>query len=618
MSSPGSSVLNLDLTEGIILRDVDAEDSPDVGETDEQIEGVFAESSEDGEERKKLLRDQLRNTLKTKHTQHIASQDHGIGRSKDPPSDINTLPDTQVPRDRFPQRQFLIFTDAGKPVFVSRPPEATEDITSITGITSALISVFADNTLSPSSSASNADKLRCINAGSTRITFFLRAPLYYVSVSKWGEPESVSRMQLEYLQLQIFSVLTASQLRRIFERRSNFDLGRLLEGTESFLYTLISRLQCSIALYTTLSALSSLRIDPLLRSRIGDTLVPNSKDILYAILVSGDRIVTIVRPKKHSVHPTDLHILLNALHTPSIAANPASWLPICLPKFNPRSFVHAYVCFLDHDQPDTLIKNPNQGKRSFEELPTISVSSEESSVNLATATPSLSDPEVSSAEGSRDHTTGSDSLKIPNNFRKGSVFSDSFSDKGGLALVTVSGGGEFDAVRNWSDNVAKVKNPYHSSYRLVKLIGPHVQTLETTKLLAQLRTAAKEAPYGCSELGIPGLLHFLYKSRVHVQATCPVWDDDYQSSDDQHRLITLYQTVHDAIHAKSGQGGPLKLQYIRTEKEAVMGWITQPFELYIALSPRLPKTAAVGAANAVARWAKREEARLFLRDAPVF
>jgi hypothetical protein len=39
------------------------------------------------------------------------------------------------------------------------------------------------------------------------------------------------------------------------------------------------------------------------------------------------------------------------------------------------------------------------------------------------------------------------------------------------------------------------------------------------------------------------------------------------------RLITLYQTMHDSIHVKSGQDLPLKLQYIRTEKEAVMGWV---------------------------------------------
>lgn len=128
--------------------------------------------------------------------------------------------------------------------------------------------------------------------------------------------------------------------------------------------------------------------------------------------------------------------------------------------------------------------------------------------------------------------------------------------------------------------------------------------LDTTGIIPLLRTAVKASPYECSELGIPGLRHFLYKSRVHVQVTSPKWDDEYQSLDDQRRyaflglwldetyidlatsfpcsvtlfpqiirLITIYQTVHDAIHAKSGQGITLKLQYIRTEKEAVLGWV---------------------------------------------
>lgn len=40
------------------------------------------------------------------------------------------------------------------------------------------------------------------------------------------------------------------------------------------------------------------------------------------------------------------------------------------------------------------------------------------------------------------------------------------------------------------------------------------------------------------------------------------------------RIITMYQVVYDAIHAKSSQSGPLKLQYIRTEKEIIMGWVS--------------------------------------------
>jgi hypothetical protein len=43
------------------------------------------------------------------------------------------------------------------------------------------------------------------------------------------------------------------------------------------------------------------------------------------------------------------------------------------------------------------------------------------------------------------------------------------------------------------------------------------------------------------------------------------------------RVTTLYQIIHDAIHKKSGQDGTLKLQFIRTEKESVMGWASPQF-----------------------------------------
>jgi hypothetical protein len=121
----------------------------------------------------------------------------------------------------------------------SRPGHPNPDnVASTIGIMQALVSIFIDD----------GDKIRCINAGQSRITFLLRPPLYYVCVSSWGEPESVvstcrsvtgiedlipatqSRTHLEYLHLQILSIVTASQLRRIFERRTNFDLRRLLDG----------------------------------------------------------------------------------------------------------------------------------------------------------------------------------------------------------------------------------------------------------------------------------------------------------------------------------------------------------------------------------------------------
>ncbi|QRW27597.1 trafficking protein MON1 [Rhizoctonia solani] len=377
-----------------------------------------------------------------------------------------------------------------------------EDVSSAMGLLQALISVFADD----------GDRIRCINAGRTRITFVLRAPLYYACVSSWGEPESVARLHLDYLHLQILTALTGTQLQRIFERRGNFDLRRLLmvRRTDPLIHALTTRLGTDMSI--TLASLHTMRIDPVIRLRVAELVLPSkdTKDVLYVILFSGDKVITLVRPRKHSIHPSDLHLLLNTLSAPALRSSAsASWLPICLPKFNPQGFLYCYVSFLDVGQ---------------------------------------------------DTQDVADEAPI------------------GLAFVTPDRDG-FEKIRNLASGAETA---------LSKANAP--------SLLLQ---AARASPYPVSELGINGLLHFLYKSRTLVQVTHPIWDE----SINQPRLITLYQTIHDALHAKSGQvEGPAKLQLIRTDTECVMGWITQPFELYLAVEPTMPKNAIVGAANAIARF----------------
>ncbi|CAE6421199.1 unnamed protein product [Rhizoctonia solani] len=436
---------------------------------------------------------------------------------------------------------FLPPSTAPEPVPVQPAPVESreEDVSSAMGLLQALISVFADD----------GDRIRCINAGRTRITFVLRAPLYYACVSSWGEPEGVTRLHLDYLHLQILTVLTGTQLQRIFERRGNFDLRRLLDGTDPLIHALTTRLATDMSI--TLASLHTMRVDPVLRLRAAELVLPSKdtkvnratllqnttdpilrQDVLYVILFSGDKVITLVRPRKHSIHPSDLHLLLNTLSAPALRSSAsASWLPICLPKFNPQGFLYCYVSFLDAGQDTQDVAD---------------------------------EPPI------------------------------------GLAFVTPDRDG-FEKIRT----LATVK--------LIALIS--FQALSKTNAPSLLLQAAQASPYPVTELGIKGLLHFLYKSRTLVQLTHPIWDE----SINQPRLITLYQTIHDALHAKSGQvEGPAKLQLIRTDTEFVMGWITQPFELYLAVEPSMPKNAVVGAANAIARWVKKEEGRLFLRDAPVF
>lgn len=214
--------------------------------------------------------------------------------------------------------------------------------------------------------------------------------------------------------------------------------------------SLLARLESDMAM--SMSALHCLKMEPGLRKRIAETLVPNPKmkvsnidylqnhfysfnmkDILYIILIANNRVVTLIRPRKHSIHPAgiyihifegflfiymiflDLHIILNTIHSPSIYNSPAnaSWIPVCLPKFNPTGFVNAYITFLRKD--DTV------------DLQDISNASVHSAENPA---PTETDAEVPDPQEGLNES--------------------------GIALVCISGGGELEFIRNWCDSVIHV------------------------------------------------------------------------------------------------------------------------------------------------------------------
>lgn len=113
----------------------------------------------------------------------------------------------------------------------------------------------------------------------------------------------------------------------------------------------------------------------------------------------------------------DIHIIVNTIHSPSIFNSPAaaSWIPICLPKFNPAGFVNAYVTFLrkpERNEVDAL--NTDSGV-----------------LDDGQGHPSGGMTDASQQAGQSD---------------------------AGIGLVCISGGGEFETVRGWCDAVAEVRN----------------------------------------------------------------------------------------------------------------------------------------------------------------
>ncbi|KAK1034430.1 Vacuolar fusion protein mon1 [Friedmanniomyces endolithicus] len=143
-------------------------------------------------------------------------------------------------------------------------------------------------------------------------------------------------------------------MEKMFSNRPSTDVRRPLQGTEQLLDGLADGFTRGSP-STLLSALECLRLRKTHRSAINDTLLNvRSPNLLYGLIVAAGRLVSVVRPKKHSLHPGDLHLIFNMLfEADSVKAGGGeNWIPLCLPGFNNTGFLYMYVSFFSTNTTD--------------------------------------------------------------------------------------------------------------------------------------------------------------------------------------------------------------------------------------------------------------------------
>lgn len=182
-----------------------------------------------------------------------------------------------------------------------------------------------------------------------------QGPLYLVAISKLCENDAQLRSQLEALYMQILSTLTLPTLNHLFANRPSTDLRRPLKGTEVLLSALADSFTRGSPT-ALLSALECLKIKKTQRQIINDTLLRGRCDfLLYGLVVAGGRLVSVVRPRKHSLHPSDLQLIFNMLFEADgiKAGGGENWIPICLPGFNKSGYLYMYVSFVSASDSDS-------------------------------------------------------------------------------------------------------------------------------------------------------------------------------------------------------------------------------------------------------------------------
>jgi hypothetical protein len=251
-------------------------------------------------------------------------------------------------------KHYMIFSSAGKPIY-SRHGDVNL-INGYIGVIQTIISFYEESN----------DPLQSFTAGGTKFVVSAQGPLYFVAISSLGESEAQLRIQLDALYMQILSTLTLPRLTQIFTNRPSTDLRRPLEGTDVLLSSLADTFTKGSA-STLLSALECLKIRKSQRQVINNTLLKTrTNNLLYGLIVAGGRLVSVVRPKRHSLHPSDLQLIFNMLfEAKSIRSGGGeNWIPLCLPGFNNTGYVYMYVSFLDSDDSSDTPQSPESNPSS--------------------------------------------------------------------------------------------------------------------------------------------------------------------------------------------------------------------------------------------------------------
>jgi len=77
--------------------------------------------------------------------------------------------------------------------------------------------------------------------------------------------------------------------------------------------------------------------------------------------------------------------------------------------------------------------------------------------------------------------------------------------------------------------------------------------------------------YLMSDVGIPEIWHFIYKSRSTSQLTSPDYSAPYTLAEEQARLFAFYQWVHNRMHSPARA---LKILFLVGKYESILGWVS--------------------------------------------
>jgi vacuolar fusion protein MON1 len=115
-----------------------------------------------------------------------------------------------------------------------------------------------------------------------------------------------------------------------------------------------------------------------------------------------------------------------------------------------------------------------------------------------------------------------------------------------------------------------------------------------------------------ADVGVPGVFHFIYKSKLQVQFTMPAYPSNERQTA---RLRALYRHLHAVVHAKKTH---VKIFHYVSRRFSSLVWVGTGFECYVVAEGRVARGVLARGARGIVRWVRTEEARVFVSGGVVF
>ena len=264
-------------------------------------------------------------------------------------------------------RHFLIMSEGGKPVY-SRYGDCIEN-NSIFATLSAMITKYTVF----NSDKSIKENLNIITNNKNKIVFLKKGQLIFIVITKKDDCISLLYSQLEYLYIQLMSILTISFYSKLEDNPSK--CLRAMSGTENLFEQIIQYSSKSfISLFNAYQVMNYFEE----RNKINKIVDEYRGDALYCIIMTPYEIISLSKSNQINIVASDIVLIQTLIFCQEMLRSQESFVPICLPGISEQGYIQFYSNFSEENigvifvtenmDPTFFIKFQEQYKKLYKRL----------------------------------------------------------------------------------------------------------------------------------------------------------------------------------------------------------------------------------------------------------